>query len=250
MSHEEATELLASLALDALDLDSRVCVDAHVEECVDCRRKLDELREVAIALGTSVESPPGNLWARIASNLYGDSRDATALSPLLSMYPDSEIRRARHLARRARTIVAATLLAGAAAIFALAINLSSEGGRVSTLQHALHSSAVRQALVAPGHRLVTLDGSYHTRFATFVVLSDGTGYLVSSKMAPLAAGETYQLWAIVAGNAVSISVMGSDPRHIAFTFASSPRPSALGVTVEPAGGEVTPSTPMVASGAV
>ena len=70
MSHEEAFELLAPLALDALDPDVRLRVDAHVETCADCRRELDELLEVATALGTTVETPPEDLWAKIASHLY------------------------------------------------------------------------------------------------------------------------------------------------------------------------------------
>ncbi|HEY1761937.1 MAG TPA: anti-sigma factor [Acidimicrobiales bacterium] len=250
MSHEEAFELLAPLALDALDPDLRLRVDAHVEACLGCRRELDELREVATALGTTIESPPEDLWAKIASHLYEDPRDATLLPPLLTKYPDSVIRHRGRVARRARIVVAATLLAAAAAIFGLAINLSSESGRVSNLQSALQTSAVRQALATPGHRLVELNGGYKKVLATFVVLRDGTGYLVSSKMAPLPAGETYQLWGIVAGTPVSIGVMGSHPRHVAFTLASASGSSILAVTVEPAGGAVTPSTPMVASGAV
>jgi hypothetical protein len=250
MSHEEAFELLAPLALDALDPDVRLRVDAHVEACPDCRRELDGLREVATALGTTGETPPEDLWAKIASHLYEDPPDVTSLPPLLANYPVSEIRRGGRVARRARIAVAATLLAAAAAIFALAINLSSESGRVSNLQSALQTSAVRQALATPGHRLVKLSGSNNKVLATFVVLRDGTGYLVSSKMAPLPVGKTYQLWGIVAGTPVSIGVMGSYPRHVAFTLASSPGPSTLGVTVEPAGGAAAPSTPMVASGAV
>ena len=250
MSHEEAFELLAPLALDALDPEVRLHVDAHVESCLDCRRELDELREVAAALGNTIESPPEDLWARIASNLYEDPIDVTSLPPLLIEYPVSEIPRGGRVARRARIIVAATLLAAAAAIFALAINLSSESGRVANLQSELQTSAVRQALATPGHRLVTMSGNNNKVLATFVVLHDGTGYLVSSKLTPLPAGEAYQMWGIVDGTPVSIGVMGSQPRHVAFTLASSPGPSILGITVEPAGGAVTPSNPMVASGAV
>ncbi|HWD97223.1 MAG TPA: anti-sigma factor [Acidimicrobiales bacterium] len=251
MSHDEVFELLAPLALDALDADVRSRVEAHIETCPDCQRELDELLEVATALGTSVEPPPADLWAKIAGQLYeGERRDVTALPPLLNDLPSSETRRARRLVRRARIIVGATLLAAAAAIIPLAINLSSESGRVSNLQSALETSAVHQALATPGHRLVKLGGNGNTVLATFVVLQNGTGYLVSSKMAPLPAGETYQLWGIVAGKPVSIGVMGSHPRQVAFTLASSPGPSKLGVTVEPAGGSLTPSTPMVASGDV
>ncbi|MGC2486077.1 MAG: anti-sigma factor [Acidimicrobiales bacterium] len=250
MSHDDAYELLAPLALDALDGDIRGDVEAHVETCAECQSELDGLREVASALGTSVETPPEDLWAKIASRLYdADRSGAASLPPLLSDYPASQARRHR-LVRRARVVVSATLLAAAAAIIALAINLAGDNGQVSNLQSALASSATQQALVTPGHRIVRLTSANDRVLATFVVLQDGTGYLVNSKMAPLPTGETYQLWGIVGNKPVSIGVMGSDPDHVAFTLASSPRPTEFGVTVEPAGGSQTPSSPMVASGLV
>jgi anti-sigma-K factor RskA len=250
MSHDDAYELLAPLALDALDADARTEVEAHVDTCTSCQAELDGLLEVASAIGTSVESPPEDLWAKISSRLYEvDRGDVAALPPLLSDYPASEAR-TRRFVRRARVVVSATMLAAAAAIIALAINLSGESGRVSNLQSALASSATQQALVTPGHRLVHLTGANDRVLATFVVLRDGTGYLVHSKMAPLPTGETYQLWGIVGKKPVSIGIMGSNPDHVVFTLASVPRPSEFAVTVEPAGGSQTPSSPMVATGEV
>lgn len=250
MNHDDASELLAPLALDALDVDARAEIEAHVESCAECQAELDGLREVAAALGNTVESPPEGLWDKIAGHLYDTERGVAALPPLLTEYPVSEARHARRVVRRARVVVAATLLAAAAAILALSINLSSENHQVANLQSALGTSVVRQALATPGHRLVTLTGSAHQVLATFVLLSDGTGYLVRSKMPSLPSGETYQLWGIVAGKAVSIGVMGSSPHDAAFTLASSPGPSTLAVTVEPSGGTQKPTTPLVASSAV
>ncbi len=176
--------------------------------------------------------------------------DEEVSPPLLVAFPAVEGRRVRRVVRRARVVVATTLLAAAAAILALSINLSSESSHVATLQQALASSAVHQALTTPGHHLVTLRGSGHDKVATFVVLPNGTGYLVSSTMATLPAGKTYQLWGFVAGKPVSIGIMGAKPRHVAFTLASAPSPSSLAVTIEPARGSLTPTLPIVASGAV
>jgi hypothetical protein len=251
MSHDEASELLAPMALDALDADVRSEVEVHVESCPECQRELDELREVASALGTTIDSPPEHLWAKISSHLYDEAHGAvTVLPPLLPDYPISETRRARRVVRRARVVIVATLVAAAAVILALALNLSSESNRVANLQSALASSAVNQALVTPGHTLVTLNGSDHQALATFVVLRNGTGYLVDSKMAPLPADETYQLWGFVAGKPVSVGIMGARPHEVSFTLASSPGPTSLGVTIEPASGSSAPTTPLVASGAV
>ena len=105
MSHDEAFELLAPLALDALDADARVEVEAHVETCPECQRELDGLREVATALGNTVEAPPEELWAKIAGRLYDVPRgDEAALPPLLAAYPVREGRRVRRVVRRARVV--------------------------------------------------------------------------------------------------------------------------------------------------
>ncbi|HTB09442.1 MAG TPA: anti-sigma factor [Acidimicrobiales bacterium] len=251
MSHDDASELLAPLALDALDPDIAANVEAHVHTCAECRAELDGLREVASALGTSLEAPPDDLWDKIASRLYeGERGDVAELPPLLTEYARPDDRRSRGVRRRTRIVVSATLLAAAAAILALALNLSSESGRVSNLQRALGSGVVHQALVTPGHRLVRLRGSDDTVLATFVVLPNGTGYLVNSAMPRLPASETYQLWGIVAGRPVSIGIMGSSPHEVVFTLASSPGPSKLAVTVEPAVGASTPTSPMIATGVV
>jgi anti-sigma-K factor RskA len=250
MNHDDASELLASLALDALDDEARAEIEAHVEGCPECQRELDGLREVATALGSTVETPPEGLWDKIAGHLYDTERDVATLPPLLSEYQVSKARHARRAIGRARVVIATTLLAAAAAIVALSINLSSESNQVANLQSAMGTSVVRQALATPGHRLVTLTRSDHHVLARFVVLSNGTGYLVSSTMPALPSDETYQLWGIIAGKAVSIGVMGSSPREMAFTLASTPGPSSLAVTVEPAGGAQKPTTPLVASGAV
>jgi anti-sigma-K factor RskA len=82
------------------------------------------------------------------------------------------------------------------------------------------------------------------------MLPNGTGYLVSSSMPALASKDTYQLWGVVNGSPVSIGVMGSSPGQVTFTMSSSPGPSELAVTVQKAGGSLTPAKDFVASGPV
>jgi anti-sigma-K factor RskA len=82
------------------------------------------------------------------------------------------------------------------------------------------------------------------------MLPNGTGYLVKSSMPTLASTETYQLWGLVKGSPVSIGVMGAKPGHVTFTMDSSPLPSELAVTVQKAGGSLTPAKNFVASGPV
>ncbi|HEY5093421.1 MAG TPA: anti-sigma factor, partial [Acidimicrobiales bacterium] len=157
------------------------------------------------------------------------------------------------ISRRAKTAFGALSFAAAASIIALSLGLSGANSHVSNLQKALklaNRSALQTALATPGHRLVDLSNSAQQPIAQFVMLPDGTGYLVTSHMPDLASNQTYQLWGIVKGSPVSIGVMGNAPGPVTFTMASSPPPTELAVTVQQSGGSLTPSKIFVATGAV
>ena len=145
------------------------------------------------------------------------------------------------------------MVAAAAAIIALSLSLTGANSHVSNLQHALklaNRSVVLSALATPGHKVVELSNEAQQPIAKFVMLPDGTGYLVKSHMPVLESDQTYQLWGIVNGKPVSIGVMGNSPGSVTFTMASSPAPTELAVTVQQSGGSLKPSKNFVASGLV
>ena len=255
MTHDEAFELLATLALDALDADVESAVEEHVLMCPRCRAEVDGLRDVASAMGNTHESLPEDLWGKISARLY--EREGADVVPALALgrvdsSGEGGLRR-NGLTRRVRALAITVSIAAAAAIIALGLSLASANGQVTQLQNALNAngqSAVLAALATQGHKVVTMNDAQHHQLAKFVVLPDGRGYLVSSKLPTLSSKNTYQLWGIVNGAPVSIGVMGSSPRQVTFTIASSPGPTALAVTIEPAGGSLRPASSLVASGAV
>lgn len=252
MNHADAHELLAALSLDALDDATRDAVEAHVEGCAPCQTELDELREVASVLGTTSGAAPEGLWERIEARLDGRPAPGEAPPVLVFSREAPPTAPARGAVVRMRRALAAVSLAAAAAVVALAVGLAHESARVGSLTSALavaDRGVVAAAMEAPGHRVVTLSSASGTGVATFVLLPDGRGYLVRDTLTPLATDETYQLWGIVAGRPVSIGVMGRAPRAVAFTLADA-TPSALGITIEPAGGALNPAHSMVAEGAV
>ena len=69
MTHEVASEFLGAYALDAVDGEELHELEAHVDTCPRCRAELDTLREVAGAIGQSVEPLPEGLWSNIVSQL-------------------------------------------------------------------------------------------------------------------------------------------------------------------------------------
>jgi hypothetical protein len=255
MTHDEAFELLAPLALDALEEYAKDGVEEHVLTCLRCRAELDGLREVASAMGNTYESLPEGLWEKISARLY--EREGAEVVPelVLGRVDASGERGVRRfgLSRRASAVALTVSLAAAAAIIALGLSLASANDRVAQLQNALNDnsqSAVLTALATPGHTVVTMKNAAQHQLMKFVVLPDGRGYLVSSKLPALPSKDTYQLWGIVNGAPVSIGVMGNAPKQVAFTLASSPGPTSLAVTVEPAGGSPRPANSIVASGTV
>lgn len=257
MSHEEASEVLAAYALDAVDGEEFTELEEHLEACPRCRAELDGLREVAAAMGNSVEPIPDGLWSTIASRLPEREQDEEPppMPPLVaegSSPPRAGPDARRRLRRTAVTTAAALAVAAAAVAVVLGISLVRADNRVSTLQAAAAKSdaTVTAALRAPGHRLVDLDTSSHTELAQVVVVPSGQGFLVSSKLPSLGAGRTYQLWAIEGTQAISLGLLGGAPRQAAFTMAGSTRPSHLGITAEPRGGSVLPTGPVIATGTV
>ena len=257
MVHDEATEMLALVALHALDVDEMMMVEAHVATCPNCQHNLDAFREVAASLGNSVEPLPDGLWSNIASRLGQPSAHTSDVAPSLligagaTLISLDERRSAKE--GRSRRIFSAVGAAAAAAIILLGVGYANANNHANVLQGALNvanRTDVNRALATPGHQVVTLASTSNQRVAEFVMVPAGTGYLVTSTLPQLAPNETYQLWGIVKGSPVSLGVMGRSPHDVTFTMASSPRPSALSVTVEPSGGSLTPSTTLVATGAV
>src|SRR5262245_49245840 len=60
-THEEAREALEAVALDALELEERLAVLAHVESCAECSAELASLRETVASLALVAATPEHGL---------------------------------------------------------------------------------------------------------------------------------------------------------------------------------------------
>jgi anti-sigma-K factor RskA len=255
MMHDEMNDLLASFALDAVEPLERHVVELHLAECPRCSAELDAMREVAAALGNSVEPLPQNLWAKISSRLPDRQDDAFPPMPNLLRAVRSEERvtpgRAQPRRSSRRWRAATALVAAAAASAALGVALVRNDGQGTDGQASTRAatSEVVSALETPGHQVVNLESADHVRLAQFVV-ANGRGFLVSSSLPTLSSGETYQLWGLIGSQPISLGLLGRSPSESVFTVGVAPSPTELSVTVEPAGGSVVPTSPMVATGTV
>jgi hypothetical protein len=262
MSHESAYELLPAFSLDAVDSDEHEEIEDHLAECPRCRAELDAHRDVAAALGNSVESLPEGLWSSIANRLViGTDEETPPMPSLLRTGTGDEVvgsfrtpRTVRPNASRGRLLSVASLAVATAAVASvLGVNLVDANNQVAHLQGAIGETAhtaVLAALETPGHKVVDLKTASGHQVVKFVVLPSGQGYLIGSHLPPLSSKETYQLWGVVDGQTISLGLLGRSPHLVTFTLAGSPKESRLGVTAEPAGGSVVPSGAMLASGTV
>ena len=248
LNHADAAELLGAYALDALDDDERAAVDAHVRDCGACRAEVAEHREVAAVLaGPRWARAPEGLWDRIAGSL--EEAPPPLQMPVAPVVPlDASRRRFRPLGVAAAAVAAAAV----ALVGVMGLKIVDDGRRIDSLkeqaQSAELSRTARAALADPAARRVDLRSPDAPLAAQVVLLPDGTGYLLDSNLPELGPDSTYQLWAVVGTNRISVGVLGPRPDVAAFTAPG--QTSALAITSEVAGGVVLTQRPPVVVGTV
>ena len=82
--------------------------------------------------------------------------------------------------------------------------------------------------------------------AELVLLPSGPGFLINHQMPGLPSSETYQLWGQARGHMISIGLLGNRPTDEALTIGQPAAFRLYAVTVEHAGGSVSPTLPPVA----
>jgi anti-sigma factor RsiW len=261
MSHEEMSELLGAFALDALDRSEASAVAAHLVECPRCRDEVAYLQQAASMLATPGGEAPTGIWKSIAAGIErpagegierptgGRMDSPSARATVLARSARS--RRSRHSPRlRAGAVLAAAVAAGFAVLGADVARLDHRLNRVAAASAAeTISAAARTALLDPTARTVVLRSTAAGAppEAAVVTVASGTAYLFNSRLPSLPPTETYQLWAMIDGQVISVGFLGAHPATVAFTLGSSGSTDAFAVTVEPVGGSTAPTRPPVAS---
>ena len=248
LNHADAAEFLGVYALDALDGDERAAVEAHVRDCGACQTEVAEHREVAAVLaGPGWTRAPEGLWDRIAGSLE-EAPPPLQMPPAPPVAPVVPLDAARRRFRPAEVAAAAIAAAAVALVGVMGLKIVDDGRRIDSLKEQAQnfelSRTAQAALADPGARRVDLRSSGAPFAAQVVLLPDGTGYLLENNLPPLGPDRTYQLWAVVGTNRISVGVLGPTPEVAAFTAPG--QTSALAITSETAGGVVlTQSQPLV-----
>jgi hypothetical protein len=244
LNHADAAEFLGAYALDALDDDERAVVEAHVRDCGACQTEVAEHREVAAVLaGPSWARAPEGLWDRIAGSL--EEAPPPLKMPVAPVVPlEASRRRSRPVGVAAAAIAAAAV----ALVGVMGLKIVDDERRIDSLKEQARGAELSRtadaALADPAARRVALRSPDDRFLARAVLLPDGTGYLLESNLPGLGADATYQLWAVVGTNRISVGVLGPDPGVAAFKAPG--QTSALAITSEAAGGVVlTQKQPVV-----
>jgi hypothetical protein len=253
LRHAEIEELLGVYALDAVEPSERDLVDQHLSTCAKCRAEVAEHREVAALLAHSGAPAPAGLWDRIADALEGEEAPELQFRPAIPFpshsAPAPPGPASRHDSWRNRA--AGALLAAAAAVIAvMGVQMVDQDRRLDQMSALLELDALDRAYQAavgmPGSERVevtSFDGSLGTEA---VITPEGSAYLQASTLPPLPEGRTYQLWGDVGDGAVSLGVLGAEPKVIRFEV--SEQFLGLAITEEEAPGVAVTEQPILAYG--
>jgi anti-sigma-K factor RskA len=254
-AHDEQT-LAAAYVLGALEPEERRAFEAHIAACASCAEEIRSLQQVADALAQSVpqRTPRPELRARVLDSIVPGLSTSSGV-----------------VAAAPRTARSAWL--GLAAALALAIGASAYAWqlqqRVRTLEARLDSAEQRafsaEREVADARRTVAeTQSAMNVMAAPDMVRIDLAGQpaaaaararamwsrnrgmvFAASNLPQVPAGRIYQVWVVTTAGPVSAGLLTPDVDGRAEAFFNTPPdiapPTAVAVTLEPAGGVPAPT---------
>ena len=236
MSEElHVLDLLPAHAIGSLDADEVRRVEEHLQSCLICRNEADAFQAVAEQLGVTAPMavPSPALKERLMQRVQ-----ATRPAESISQQAPSRTFWER--------LLPAWGLASLFLIVALAGFNFILWQRMNQLEFSTSPGGMLAVPLSPPDAVSPATG--------FVVISaDGDeGALVVDGLPPLGDDQQYQLWLIRDGQRTSGAVFSTDEESYGGTRIRAPLSlleySAVGITIEPAGGSPQPTGPRVLGG--
>ena len=257
--------LTAAYALDALDEAERAEVEAHLEECEDCRRDLREFRETAARLGgAEAVGPPEGLWEKVRAEAArtrqlppkaaGDAQaEAGPVSGAGGDASGGDDRRsggdgdgsgANVVPLRSRVVrnlpwaVAAAAVAVALVLGAVTVD---QARRMDDLR--AHTAEVEALLAAPDTEKMDRPVSESDASATVFASGDHDTMMIMVKgLPPAPDGKAYQLWYVDDEGMRSAGMLEEDGDGMVTGMVKGMSGATqLGITMEPDTGMPEPS---------
>ncbi|RFS82862.1 anti-sigma factor [Actinomadura spongiicola] len=229
--------LSGAYAMDAIgDTEERRRFESHLARCETCATEVHEFRATTARLGlAAAEPPPPGLRDRVLA----DIRHVRQLPPVTAR-PSPAPERPKGRPRRWRRAATAALVGAACLVTAVSVTQAiRERQRVDRAEET--SRAVASVLSAPDARSAT--GLARGGGTITIIASGAAGRVVvtTSGLRALPSSKTYQLWLVNDSGPRSAGLLPADRTRpvVAGTWRPSDR---VGVTIEPAGGSVRPTT--------
>ncbi len=252
--NDELEALLPLYALEALTPEERAQVEAYIAVNPEARMRLDELRQMAARLPYAAPpvTPPPALKQKLMARVGADARRR---QPAPERKPSLWTAWQQRLAPVALTIslgLAALALGWGVMLNAEVVRLRAETRQLQE-QLAAQNRLLAQ-LTAPGARITEVGGTALQPEARGHFIADpqrATAVLVVSGLRPLPPDEVYQFWLLRDGVAVGAGLFTVDEAGRAVLAVDSgvtDEFTAVGVSIEPAGGSLAPSERIVMLG--
>ncbi len=252
--HSDLKDDASAYALGSLDPADRASFEAHLADCDECAAEVRSLRRVAATLAGTVPQPipPSDVRRRVLVSL--------------AAHPASEAgSRTRERPQRSWLPLAATLIVAVGAGVYAARLQTRVADLEARLQQALVQASAADRVVADAGRVNTeLQASMGVLAAPDLVRIDLAGQpaapqargralwsrvrgmvFTASALPPLPAGRVYQVWVVTQPGPVSAGLLMPDVAGGGLTFFETPpdipAPTAVAVTIEPAGGLPAPT---------
>lgn len=229
--------LAGAYALDALEPAERELFDDHVIGCAVCAVEVAELRETAARLADETwETPPPRLRQQVLSQIsstrqqFSGVRRSSRRQPLI-----------RH---RARTLIAA----GVAAIVAAAGVYAVQELRLRDQRISANAEAARIEAVLTAPDAVLKSATVQGGGDLTIVISRGRDQAVVMLRGAKepAWNKVYEFWLIEGANPKPAGVLDRDQNGATRVISGVRGMNVLGLTLEPPGGSLTPSHPILA----
>jgi anti-sigma-K factor RskA len=259
LQHDDLHTLTGSYAVDALPPDELDEYERHLTHCGSCAAEVRGLRETAARLALSVaEQPP----TRMRAQVLAAAERTRQLPPITSERPSRAAPRSIRSARSARaarrvwipriSVVAAAASVALAVVFG--VSQSNTSSRLSTVENQLsaarvHNAQVDSVLAQGDLRLVSNKTSLGGSVSAIVSPSAARLVVVTSGLPALPAGKVYELWLLGPSVAQPSGLLtaAQHGRTVPVVATGYVKGYKLGITVEPTGGTLKPTTtPIVA----
>ena len=251
MNQPHVTDLLAALALDALEPEEAGAVRRHLTGCEECRRAFEGHLETASLLAEAVTpvTPPEFTRRSIIERVQASSKQSRARRKWIPMIPGGWLKGISPTWGLASLVVIAGLLISTVLLWRALGQAVQREGQVEQQVAAL-------AQTNAFFRVVPLTGTEAgtQASAVLVITHDGaSGTLIINDLPALDPGQQYQLWLIksgqrTSGGVFSVGSEGYEVLEIDHAPASLLGYTSFGVTIEPAGGSAGPTGKKVLGG--